>query len=213
MMALPFCRDHCATIHANPVRQHARPHHLITAPNTAGRDNAMGACSDDPRLALLLGLCPAVAVTNSLGIGLALGLGTLLVLCGTSVLGSVLRSSIPSGMRLAIVLLVIAAVVTVAELVCKAFLFDLYLLAGIFLPLIVANGTLLTRTLTDASAPPLWDALLEGLRHGIGSALLLIVIGGLRQSLGGVFALTLLPAGAFFAVALIVAARNAVVAR
>lgn len=152
-------------------------------------------------------------MANSLVIGLGLGMGTLLVLCGTNVLLSVLRQAIPQAIRLPAIMLIIAAWVTAAELVCKALLFDWYLAAGIFLPLIIANCSILARAEFFASRQPVTAALMDGLRHGAGFALLLIVAGGLRQWLGAGFTLALAPAGGFFALALLVAARNAVAAR
>ena len=178
-----------------------------------GEPAAAGARDGDPGLVLLLGLCPLLAVTDSLATGLGLALGTLAVVCAGNLLAAASRGQIDAGIRLPVVLLVIAATLTAVELLGKAFLFDFYLAAGALLPLTIANGVILGRSTSVARAPPLRSALGDGLRQGIGFALLLILVGALRQFIGAGLALALPPAGAFLALALLAAARNAVAAR
>jgi electron transport complex protein RnfE len=153
---------------------------------------------------------------------------------------SLARRWIPESVRLPAYVMIIAAVVTVAEQLCKAFFFDLYLALGIFLPLIITNCTILGRAEAFASRRPVGVALLDGLGHGLGFAIVLALIGAIREVLGHgtLFAgseqllgsaigpvtigpggtgdalrLALLPAGAFFVLAALVALRNAVAGR
>lgn len=195
---------------------------------------------NNPGLVQLLGICPLLAITNTLVNGLSLGIATLAVLCGTNVLVSSVRLWIPPQVRLPAFVLIIAAFVTVVELLCKAYFFDLYLALGIFLPLIITNCTILARAEAFASRQPVVASLVDGFAHGAGFAAVLIVIGGLRELLGrgtlfsgaamllggratnfkfavgsgdSGLTLALIPAGAFFVLALLVALRNALVGK
>jgi len=143
-----------------------------------------GLWSENPGLVQLLGLCPLLAVSNTLINGLGLGIATLLVICATNVLVSASRRWLHSDFRLPTFVLIIATFVTVIELLFKAFLFDLHLALGIFLPLIVTNCVILGRAEAFASRQPVPAALADGIAHGLGFAAVLIVLGSLREILG-----------------------------
>lgn len=195
---------------------------------------------NNPGLVQLLGICPLLAISNTLVNGLGLGIATLAVLCGTNVLVSSVRRWIPAQVRLPAFVLIIAAFVTIVEQLCKAYFFDLYLALGIFLPLIITNCTILARAEAFASRQPVLASVVDGFAHGAGFAAVLIAIGGLRELLGhgtllsggemlfgaraadlkfsvgsgdSGLTLALIPAGAFFVLALLVALRNALVGR
>ena len=199
-----------------------------------------GLWRNNPGLVQLLGICPLLAISNSLVNGLGLGLATLFVLSATNTLVSSVRRWIPAPVRLPAFVLIIAAFVTVVELLCKAYFFDLYLALGIFLPLIITNCTILARAEAFASRQPVLASLADGFAHGAGFAILLTVIGGLRELIGrgALFSgaemllgrratglqvalgsgdsglkLALIPAGAFFVLALLVALRNLLILR
>ena len=200
----------------------------------------IGLWDNNPGLVQLLGICPLLAVTTTLVNGVGLGVATLFVMCATNVVISAVRRFIPQAVRLPAYVLIIAALVTVAELLCKAYFFELYLALGIFLPLIVTNCTILGRAESFASKHPVGISLLDGLGHGLGFAAVLVIIGATRELLGhgtllsgseqlfgagtsaakislsdggDALRLALVPAGAFFVLAILVAIRNAVAQR
>jgi len=195
-----------------------------------------GLWRNNPGLVQFLGLCPLLAVSNTLINGLGLGIATLLVLTASNLLVSLNRRWIPTDVRLPVFVLIIASLVTAVELLTKALFFDLYLSLGIFIPLIVTNCAILGRAEAFASRNGLVASLIDGLAMGTGFALLLVVLGGMRELIGRgsllhgaeqlfgtqaadweitVFAeaegllLAVLPPGAFIALALLVALKNA----
>jgi len=139
---------------------------------------------ENPGLVQLLGLCPLLAVSNTLINGLGLGIATLMVICATNVLVSASRRWLHSDFRLPTFVLIIATFVTIVELLFKAFLFDLHLALGIYLPLIVTNCVILGRAEVFASRQPVSAALADGIAHGLGFAIVLVVLGGLREFVG-----------------------------
>ena len=165
----------------------------------------------NPGLIQFLGICPLLAVSNTLENGLGLGAATLLVLTGSNLLVALLKPVIAEAVRLPMMILIIATLVTLVELVFEAWFFELWLSLGIFLPLIVTNCVILARAESFASRQPVPAALVDGLAHGIGFAAVLVALGGLREWLAASgFLLALLPPGAFLGLALLVAVRNAI---
>jgi len=175
-----------------------------------GFTGATGHPGHHARLAQLLGLAPLVAVTSTFGIGLRLGLMVLLAHGVIGLLIAGLRRQMTAGVLLPVVLLILAALLTAAELLCKAFFYDFYLTAGTFLPLIMVNGMLLTGTVGVDDRQALRTTLIRALRQGAECALLLCALGALREIIGMGFTLALVPAGAFFALALLAVARAAI---
>lgn len=190
----------------------------------------------NPGLVQFLGLCPLLAVSTSLATGLGLGLATLLVLTASNVAASLVGRVLPAEIRIAVFVVLIAALVTAVELVLAAWLTALHAALGIFLPLIVTNCLLLARAEAFASRQSLPRAALDGFAMGGGFLLVLVSLGTLRELLGHgtlgadlstmfglpgdgytvrVFAeshgllLALLPPGAFILLGLMVAAHNA----
>jgi electron transport complex protein RnfE len=143
-----------------------------------------GLWQENPGLVQLLGLCPLLAVSNTLINGLGLGIATIAVLCATNVLVSITRAWTHHDFRLPVFVLVIASFVTIVELLFKAFVFDLHLALGIFIPLIVTNCVILGRAEAFASRQPALAAMVDGLAHGTGFAVVLIVLGGVREIIG-----------------------------
>jgi electron transport complex protein RnfE len=161
---------------------------------------------NNPGLVQLLGICPLLAVSRSFEAGLGLGLATIGVLCATNVLVSLASPLVDPRVRLPAYVLVIAAFVTAADLLIKAFFHPLHQEVGLFIPLIVTNCVILARAESFASRHGPWAALQDGLAHGAGFAVVLVVLGTAREHAG--LAIALLPPGAFFGLALLVAARN-----
>ena len=189
-------------------------------------------------LAQLLGLCPLLAVSTNFVNAFSLGLATILVMMLANIGISLLRAFIPYEIRIPIFVLIIAALVTVVDLAFNAFLHELYLVLGIFIPLIVTNCIVLARVEAFAAKNGLRASLLDGLMMGIGFLWAICLLGLLRELLGqgtlfgGIemlipgaspiqvlpedypgFLIAILPPGAFFILGLLIAVRNLIDAR
>jgi electron transport complex protein RnfE len=139
---------------------------------------------NNPGLVQLLGLCPLLAVTTNAINGLGLGLATLLTLVASNVTVSLIRNLVRPEVRIPVFVLVIASIVTVIELAMNAWLHELYLILGIFIPLIVTNCAIIGRAESFASRHSVDRALLDGLAMGAGFTLVLVALGGLRELIG-----------------------------
>jgi len=146
--------------------------------------------SNNAALVQLLGLCPLLAVSNSVVNAAGLGLATIGVLLGSNGIVSLSRHRLTPAIRLPIFVLIIATFTTCAELLLRAFAIELYQALGIFIPLIVTNCTILGRAESFASKNALGPSLLDGLMTGLGFAAVLLVLGMLRElaGTGAVFA-------------------------
>ncbi len=194
-----------------------------------------GLWQNNVALVQLLGLCPLLAVTSTLVNGIGLGVATLITLTLSNVIVSSIRGFVRNEVRLPVFVLIIASLVTIIELGMKALFYDLYLVLGIFIPLIVTNCAIIGRAEGFASRNPVGPALLDGLMMGLGFLGVLAVLGGLREIVGfgtlfaqaelmfgeaagaltiefyvdySGFLLAVLPPGAFFGLALLVAGKN-----
>ncbi len=169
-----------------------------------------GLWRDNPGLVQLLGLCPLLAVTSTFINGLGLGIATLCVLVVSNGLVSATRRWLRTEIRIPIYVLIIASLVTCTELVFKAWFPALDRSLGIFIPLIVTNCAIVARAEIYASRNPIGSSLVDGLVMGTGFALLLMALGAFRELVSMVWLLALLPPGAFFSLALAIAAKNAI---
>lgn len=201
---------------------------------------ADGVWRQNTGLVVLLGLCPLLAVTNTLVNGLALGLATMLTLMVSNLCVSVMRGILKPEIRIPAFVLIIASVVTVIELLMHAFFYDLFRILGIFIPLIVTNCAIIGRAEAFASRNRPLPSLVDGFATGLGFCITLVLLGALRELTGrgtlltGAdmllgdwarslaltiipehpgFLLALLPPGAFFGLALLIASRKAWEAR
>jgi electron transport complex protein RnfE len=143
-----------------------------------------GLWDEVPPFRLVLGLCPVLAVTKSVENGIGMGVATTFVLVGSNVLVSVLRKLIPSKVRIACFIVIIATFVTVVELVMQAFAYPLFLKLGIFIPLIVVNCIVLGRAEAFASKNGVFRSLLDALGIGVGFTLSLMALAAVRELLG-----------------------------
>lgn len=143
-----------------------------------------GLWKNNPGLVQLLGLCPLLAVTSTITNALGLGLATMLVLIGSNATVSLIREWVPKEIRIPIFVLIIAAFVTLVQLLMNAYAYGLYQALGIFLPLIVTNCAIIGRAEAYASKNPLKQASFDGLMMGLGFTAVLIVLGGVREVLG-----------------------------
>jgi electron transport complex protein RnfE len=132
----------------------------------------------------LLGLCPLLAVTGTVVNGLGLGIATTLILTASNGTISLIRSIVPNEVRIPIFVLVIASFVTVVEMLMKAFYYELYLVLGIFIPLIVTNCVITGRAEVFASKNPILPSLIDGFMMGIGFTVALVVLSAFREIAG-----------------------------
>ncbi len=143
-----------------------------------------GLWSANPGLVQLLGLCPLLAVSNTVINGLGLGLATVAVLCASNFLVSILRPILHPDLRLPAFVLMIASFVTAIDMTFHAWLFELHQSLGIFIPLIVTNCVILGRAEAFASRNPCLPAVVDGLAQGLGFTAVLVTLGALRELLG-----------------------------
>lgn len=152
--------------------------------NSSLRQQALsGISAANPAWVKLLGLCPLLAVSNSLANALGLALASALVLVGSNVTVAALRSLIPSFVRLPIFMLIIASFTTCAVLLLEAYAFGLYAKIALFVQIIVTNCMILARVEQFASRQPIPWALLDALATATGFALALIALGLVRELL------------------------------
>ncbi len=135
-------------------------------------------------LAMLLGLCPTMAMTTSATNGLGMGLATAVVMAASNWLVAVFRKRITQEVRIPVYILIVAAMVTIVDLVMNAWMHELYKVLGLFIPLIVSNCLPLARLESFASKEPPLASLLDGIAMGIGFTLALTGIGAVREVLG-----------------------------
>lgn len=132
----------------------------------------------------LLGLCPLLAISNSAVNAISLGLATTLVMAVSSGSVSVIRSVVPKEIRIAVFILIIAALVTAVQLLMNAFVHPLYLVLGIFIPLITTNCIVLARCEAFASKSRFLPSVFDAFMMGVGLTLVLVVLGGARELVG-----------------------------
>jgi electron transport complex protein RnfE len=143
-----------------------------------------GLWDEVPPFRLVLGLCPTLAVTKAVENGIGMGVATTFVLVFSNILVSSLRNVIPSKVRIASFIVIIATFVTIAELLMQAYTYPLFKKLGIFIPLIVVNCIILGRAEAFASKKGVFRSFLDGLGIGIGFTLSLIALAAVRELLG-----------------------------
>ncbi|MDF3128085.1 electron transport complex subunit E [Kiritimatiellaeota bacterium B1221] len=154
-----------------------------------------GLWKDNPVFVMLLGLCPALAVTNSALNALAMGLATTFVLICSGLLVSLLRNVIPKQVRIASYIIIIATFVTMADYGIKAISLELYKALGAFIQLIVVNCIILGRAEAYASKQKPLKSMINGAGMGLGFTLALLSLGVVREILGSgtVFGMQVMP--------------------
>ena len=153
-------------------------------PTTPTADLVRGIWRENPVLIQLLGLCPALAVTNSVENALAMGIATFFVLLGSSVLVSSLKRFIPGEVRISTYILIIATFVTMADLGLEALVPAIHKELGAFISLIVVNCMILGRQEAFASKRPVGRAALDAVGTGVGFLIAMVMMGGVREILG-----------------------------
>ena len=143
-----------------------------------------GLWAENPVFVMLLGLCPALAVTNTTFNAIGMGLATTFVLLGSSLLVSLLRHHIPKQVRIASYIVIIATFVTITDYAIHAMSLELYNALGAFIQLIVANCVILGRAESFASKHRITKSLVNALGIGVGFTFALVLLGGVREILG-----------------------------
>lgn len=199
---------------------------------------ANGVWKQNTSLVQILGLCPLLAVTTNLVNGVMLSLATIIVMAVSGVAIASLRNLIPHEIRIPVFILIVASLVTVVDLLFNANLHQLYLVLGIFIPLIVTNCIVLARVEAYANKNPPLQSLFDGVFMGTGMLWTLALLGGLRELIGkgtlfsGIdmvvpglkplqllpadypgFLLAMLPPGAFIVLGCLIAWKNWIEAR
>ena len=143
-----------------------------------------GLLTKNPVLVQLLGMCSTLAITTSLFNGLGMGISVTIILICSNVLISALRKVIPSQIRIAAYIVIIAGIVTMVDLLLQAFLPDLSKSLGVFIPLIVVNCMILGRAEAFASKNGVLASAVDGLCQGIGYTVALVIVCIIRELLG-----------------------------
>ena len=143
-----------------------------------------GFVKENPTFSLLLGMCPSLATTTSAINGLSMGLATLFVLVLSNMAISATAPYIPDKVRIPAYIVIIAAFVTILQLVMQAFTPDIYQTLGLFIPLIVVNCIVLGRAEAFANKNGVVDSACDGLGIGIGFTFALTLLGIVREMLG-----------------------------
>ena len=154
-----------------------------------------GIVKENPTFVLMLGMCPTLATTTSANNGLAMGLATMAVLICTNVVISLLKNVTPDKVRIPVFIVVIAAFVTILQMVIKAYLPDIDAALGLFIPLIVVNCIILGRAEAFAAKQNPIASLFDGIGIGLGFTIGLTLLGVFREVLGSgsLFGIALLP--------------------
>lgn len=151
---------------------------------TPQQDLFRGVWRENPVLIQMLGLCPALAVTNTVANSIAMGLATFFVLCGSSFLVSMLKRFIPHEVRISTYILIIATFVTVADMTLEAVVPEIHKALGAFIALIVVNCMILGRQEAFASKHPVSRSLLDAMGTGVGFIIALLMMGTVREVIG-----------------------------
>ncbi len=194
-----------------------------------------GLWNNNAVFAQMLGLCPLLAVSNTVINALGLGIATIMVLIMSNMSVSLIRNIVRPEIRLPVFVVIIASAVTAIELIIHAWFHELYLVLGIFIPLIVTNCAIIARAEAFASKNTLGKSFFDGLMMGLGFTLVLVALGAMRELIGmgtllanahimfgdGMqwltievfpeydgFLLAILPPGAFIGLAFLLAGRN-----
>ena len=192
--------------------------HASAPPGKGADDNPFlnGLWKQNPVFVQVLGMCPTLAITNSVRNAIAMGLATTFVLTGSNCLISMVRKLVPKQVRIATFIAIIATMVTVVDYLVKAISIPVYKALGAYIPLIVANCIILERAEAYAARKPVIKSTLDGLGMGLGFAFALTCLGTVREVLGaGTFlgfsvfgpnfepwVLFLLPPGGFISLAI-----------
>ena len=154
---------------------------------------------DNPVLVQVLGICSALAVTSQLKPAIVMGLAVTIITAFSNVIISIIRNTIPQRIRIIVQLVVVAALVTIVSQVLKAFAYDVSVQLSVYVGLIITNCILMGRLEAFAMMNKPWSSFLDGVGNGLGYALILVIVGAVRELLGrgSLLGFQLIPEGAY----------------
>ena len=154
---------------------------------------------DNPILVQVLGICSALAVTSQLKPAIVMGLAVTIITAFSNVIISIIRNTIPQRIRISVQLVVVAALVTIVSQVLKAFAYDVSVQLSVYVGLIITNCILMGRLEAFAMMNKPWPSFLDGVGNGLGYALILVIVGAVREFLGrgSLLGFQLIPEGAY----------------
>ncbi len=154
---------------------------------------------DNPVLVQVLGICSALAVTAQLKPAIVMGLAVTIITAFSNVIISIIRKTIPQRIRIIVQLVVVAALVTVVSQVLKAVAYDVSVQLSVYVGLIITNCILMGRLEAFAMMNKPWPSFLDGVANGLGYAMILVIVGGIRELFGRgtLLGLTIIPKPAY----------------
>ena len=139
---------------------------------------------NNPIMVQVLGICSALAVTSQLKPAIVMGLAVTVITAFSNVIISLIRKTIPVRIRIIVQLVVVAALVTIVSQILKAFAYDVSVQLSVYVGLIITNCILMGRLEAFAMVNRPWPSFLDGLGNGLGYAVILVIVGALREFLG-----------------------------
>ena len=139
---------------------------------------------NNPIAVQVLGICSALAVTSQLAPAIVMGLAVTVITAFANVIISILRNTIPNRIRIVVQLVVVAALVTIVSQVLKAYVYDVSVQLSVYVGLIITNCILMGRLEAFAMQNKPWPSFLDGIGNGLGYAMILIIVGAVRELLG-----------------------------
>ena len=154
---------------------------------------------DNPILVQVLGICSALAVTSQMKPAIVMGLAVTIITAFSNVIISIIRNTIPQRIRIIVQLVVVAALVTIVSQVLKAFAYDVSVQLSVYVGLIITNCILMGRLEAFAMMNKPWPSFLDGVGNGLGYALILVIVGAVREFLGrgSLLGFQIIPEGAY----------------
>ena len=148
-----------------------------------------------PILVQVLGICSALAVTSQLKPAIVMGLAVTVITAFSNVIISIIRNTIPTRIRIVVQLVVVAALVTIVSQVLKAFAYDVSVQLSVYVGLIITNCILMGRLEAFAMINSPWPSFIDGISNGLGYAMILVLVGGVREFFGrgSLFGFQILP--------------------
>jgi Na+-transporting NADH:ubiquinone oxidoreductase subunit D len=150
---------------------------------------------NNPIAVQVLGICSALAVTSQLKPAIVMGLSVTVITAFSNVIISLLRKTIPNRIRIIVQLVVVAALVTIVSNILKAYVYDVSVQLSVYVGLIITNCILMGRLEAFAMQNGPWESFLDGVGNGLGYAIILVIVGFVRELLGfgSVFGFQIIP--------------------
>lgn len=154
---------------------------------------------DNPIMVQVLGICSALAVTSQLKPAIVMGLAVTVITAFSNVIIAIIRNTIPQRIRIIVQLVVVAALVTIVAQILKAFAYDVSVQLSVYVGLIITNCILMGRLEAFAMMNKPWPSFLDGIGNGLGYAMILVIVGTVRELLGrgSLLGFQIIPEGAY----------------